>query len=67
MTQGPKLTEGCRWCLCVGRWKEAFDAYRSGDQPKSVVPKINLQGTAFSATKKISLEDLRAFSETKKD
>jgi len=31
------LTGGCRWCLCVSRWKEAFDA-RKGDQDK-VVPK----------------------------
>jgi hypothetical protein len=44
-----------------------LDAYKSGDQPRSVVPKINLMGTAFQATKKVSLEDLREFSETKKD
>ncbi|KAF3912303.1 hypothetical protein AA313_de0204642 [Arthrobotrys entomopaga] len=21
------LTDGCRWCLCVSRWKEALDAF----------------------------------------
>jgi uncharacterized protein (DUF2237 family) len=32
------LTDGCKWCLCVNRWKEAFDA-RTGDGDKKV-PKI---------------------------
>lgn len=33
----PGLQEGCRWCLCVERWKEAFQAKgRFGDD---IVPK----------------------------
>ncbi len=31
------LTGGCKWCLCTGRWKEAFDAREGEDDP--VVPK----------------------------
>lgn len=31
------LTGGCKWCLCVSRWKEALDA-RKNDQDL-VVPK----------------------------
>lgn len=31
------LTEGCKWCLCASRWKEAFMA-RKGDDDR-VVPK----------------------------
>lgn len=31
------LTNGCKWCLCVGRWKEAFLA---GEGPKDkIIPK----------------------------
>ncbi|ELU40408.1 hypothetical protein AG1IA_05563 [Rhizoctonia solani AG-1 IA] len=35
----PGLTSGCRWCLCVNRWKEALLAYRSGDISRDAVPK----------------------------
>ncbi|KAG9102422.1 hypothetical protein FS749_000012 [Ceratobasidium sp. UAMH 11750] len=33
------LTEGCRWCLCVSRWKEALLAYRAGDIRRDAVPR----------------------------
>lgn len=35
----PGLTEGCRWCLCVSRWKEALLAYRAGDIRRDAVPR----------------------------
>jgi uncharacterized protein (DUF2237 family) len=35
------LTGGCKWCLCVNRWKEAFNA-RTGDDDKKV-PRIVLK------------------------
>lgn len=35
----PILSDGCKWCLCVSRWKESLDAWRSGDLPKAAVPK----------------------------
>ena len=31
------LTEGCKWCLCASRWKEAFLARRGDDD--RVVPR----------------------------
>ena len=31
------LTDGCKWCLCTARWKEAMDAAKGPDDP--VVPK----------------------------
>jgi hypothetical protein len=39
------LKGGCKWCLCVSRWKEAFDARgKEGDKivPKYVESYINL-------------------------
>jgi uncharacterized protein (DUF2237 family) len=33
----PGLKEGCRWCLCVERWKEALTA--SARLGERVVPK----------------------------
>lgn len=33
------LTEGCKWCLCAGRWQEALDAFRAGRISKNGVPK----------------------------
>ena len=43
----PGLKGGCKWCLCAGRWKEAFDAReRYGD---AIVPKILLEATHKAA------------------
>ena len=42
----PGLTEGCRWCLCVSRWKESFDARaKFGD---GIVPLVDLRATHVS-------------------
>ncbi|KAF2246479.1 hypothetical protein BU26DRAFT_520947 [Trematosphaeria pertusa] len=54
------LTDGCKWCLCVSRWKEAFDA-RSGDEDKKV-PRIVLRATNERALERVRLEDLRKFA-----
>ncbi|KAL7414582.1 hypothetical protein BDY24DRAFT_385744 [Mrakia frigida] len=55
----PGLQEGCRWCLCVERWKEAFQAKgRFGDD---IVPKVDLAATHIDALKTVSIEDLRSF------
>ncbi|KAF8666581.1 hypothetical protein RHS04_09438 [Rhizoctonia solani] len=58
----PGLTSGCRWCLCVNRWKEALLAYRSGDISRDAVPKVVLSATDSSALRTVSLGDLREFS-----
>ncbi|KAJ4366340.1 hypothetical protein N0V83_007976 [Neocucurbitaria cava] len=54
------LTDGCKWCLCVSRWKEAFDA-RSGDNDKKV-PQIVLKATNERALESVSMDDLRKFA-----
>ncbi|MCJ1321998.1 hypothetical protein MMC15_007343 [Xylographa vitiligo] len=54
------LTDGCKWCLCTNRWKEAMEAAKSADDP--VVPKVFLHATDESALKAIGLEDLKRFA-----
>lgn len=54
------LRGGCKWCLCVTRWKEAFDARKSDDD--KVVPKVVLGATNEKALGKVGLEDLRRFA-----
>jgi uncharacterized protein (DUF2237 family) len=54
------LTDGCKWCLCVNRWKEAFDA-RTGENDKKV-PKIVLKATNERALEGVGMEDLRKFA-----
>ncbi|MEM8781215.1 MAG: DUF2237 domain-containing protein [Planctomycetota bacterium] len=48
----PGLKPGDRWCLCVGRWKEALDA--------GCAPPVVLGATHEAALKVVTLNDLRA-------
>jgi len=52
MFQFPGLKSGDRWCLCVERWKEAFEA--------GVAPRVVLEATHISTLEFVDLEDLRA-------
>jgi uncharacterized protein (DUF2237 family) len=52
----PGLKDGDRWCLCVSRWKEAFDA--------GVAPKVMLAATHEKALEIVSLEQLQAHAFT---
>jgi uncharacterized protein len=45
------LKPGDRWCLCVGRWKEALDA--------GVAPPVVLAATHEEALAVVSLDDLK--------
>jgi uncharacterized protein (DUF2237 family) len=47
----PGLKPGDRWCLCVERWKEAFEA--------GVTPPVVLEATHMSTVEFVSLDDLR--------
>lgn len=47
----PGLKPGDRWCLCVERWKEAFEA--------DVAPPVVLEATHFSVLEYVDLEDLQ--------
>ncbi len=46
------LVPGDRWCLCVGRWREAFDAGRA--------PPVVLAATHEEALAVVTLADLSA-------
>lgn len=48
----PGLNPGDRWCLCVSRWREAFDA--------GVAPPVVLEATHRKALDVVALDDLRA-------
>ncbi len=48
----PGLRPGDRWCLCVTRWQEAFEA--------GVAPAVLLVSSHISALEFVSLEDLQA-------
>lgn len=57
------LTDGCKWCLCTARWKEALDAARKGEIGESAVPKVYLHATDQSALENgISMGDLKKFA-----
>jgi uncharacterized protein (DUF2237 family) len=46
----PGLKPGDRWCLCVQRWKEAFEA--------GVAPKVVLESTHISTLEFVDLQVL---------
>lgn len=48
------LKSGDRWCLCVLRWKEAFEAGRA--------PKVVLAATHISTLEFVSLEELQEYA-----
>lgn len=50
----PGLKPGDRWCLCVQRWKQAFEA--------GIAPKIILESTHISTLEFVDLEDLQTHS-----
>ncbi|CAD6888141.1 unnamed protein product [Tilletia laevis] len=57
----PILSDGCSWCLCVSRWKEALDAYKAGQLPREAVPAVKLEATHKAALRVVNIEDLEAF------
>ena len=56
------LTEGCKWCLCVSRWKEALIEFKRTGASDDLVPKVYLGATNEKALKQVSLDDLKQFS-----
>lgn len=50
----PGLKSGDRWCLCVSRWKEAYDA--------GVAPPVILEASHERALKVASIEELKGSS-----
>jgi uncharacterized protein (DUF2237 family) len=56
----PGLKAGDKWCLCAGRWLEAFEAAASGAAPAAAVPRVLLSATNAAALKMVPEEALRA-------
>lgn len=54
--QFPGLQEGDRWCLCAGRWLEAYE--------KGMAPRVFLNNTHIKALKTIPLSLLEQFAAT---
>ena len=50
----PGLNPGDHWCLCVLRWKEAFD--------HGCAPKVDLNATSVVSLEFVDLEDLKKHS-----
>jgi uncharacterized protein len=50
----PGLNAGDRWCLCVSRWQEAFEA--------GCAPKIILESCHEKALEIVQLSDLKQYS-----
>jgi uncharacterized protein len=52
----PGLVDGDKWCLCVLRWREAFE--------NGVAPQVILESCHVNALQHVALEDLQAHAET---
>lgn len=50
----PGLVPGDRWCLCVLRWKEAFES--------GMAPKVVLESTHMSTIEFVELEALQKYA-----
>lgn len=50
----PGLKPGDRWCLCAGRWQEAFEAGKA--------PQVNLRSTHVRTLEFVELTDLEKFA-----
>jgi len=52
----PGVQPGDKWCLCVDRWQEAFEA--------GMAPQVVLESTHENALDVVTLDDLRRFATT---
>jgi uncharacterized protein (DUF2237 family) len=50
----PGLVTGDRWCLCVSRWRDAFEA--------GCAPSVVLEATHMAALEFVSLDELRQYA-----
>jgi uncharacterized protein (DUF2237 family) len=58
----PGMKDGCKWCLCTSRWKEALDAWKNGQISEAGVPKVYLHATENTVLNKVTIDDLRKFA-----
>lgn len=58
------LKDGCKWCLCVSRWKEALlAAEKEGDD---VVPRVYLNSTSEKALEQVTVDELSKYAVDKR-
>lgn len=50
----PGVKDGDKWCLCVTRWQEAFEA--------GMAPMVDLEATHESALQVVDLDDLKRYA-----
>ena len=50
----PGVKPGDRWCLCVQRWKQAFEAGRA--------PRVHIEATHMSSLEFVDLEQLQEYA-----
>ncbi|PRP84382.1 hypothetical protein PROFUN_08247 [Planoprotostelium fungivorum] len=55
----PGLKDGDRWCLCVSRWKEAYDARK--EEGEAVVPRLDLEATHQKTLETVDLDILKKY------
>ncbi|CAN8104576.1 unnamed protein product [Discula destructiva] len=60
----PGMREGCKWCLCTGRWLEVLRAFEEGRVGRAAVPRVVLAATEESVLGRVpgGLEGLRAWA-----
>ncbi|RPB24483.1 hypothetical protein L211DRAFT_837399 [Terfezia boudieri ATCC MYA-4762] len=58
----PGLHPYSRWCLCAGRWKEAYDAYKRGELGRHGVPPVDLAATHMRALNTLKLDEMKEFA-----
>jgi uncharacterized protein (DUF2237 family) len=60
------LKDGCKWCLCAARWKEALDHAKTlpegSKERDGLVPKVWLESTNAKALDSIDEGDLRKYA-----
>ena len=50
----PGLKEGDQWCLCAGRWNQAFEAYTRGEISRNGVPELSLNATHMKTAQMVT-------------
>ncbi len=56
------LKDGCKWCLCAGRWLQAYQAYKAGIVSIEAVPRVDLEATENTTLRFIDLKTLQHFA-----
>ncbi len=53
----PGLKAGDQWCLCAGRWQDAFD--------EGMAPQVVLEATHIGVIEHVNIDDLKSMAVTK--